>query len=343
MSDKINPLVQNNPEPDTDDSAYRLGSGDDYLNGDSKYVTHTAGVLSEENKPKRGRPRKVDQSAMVIPVNGDIPYDPNKSKDGTVNYHAAYNETDTILKTAIGQTDAIINDVAEDLSTIRASKSMTKKYSYITDLSSTMSSLIATKIQAARELNNSIKNANDMEFKMQKELKAMEVNKDDNKNIMDMYNAFMSIPVGTSRPQLAPSIQEMTLTEGTGLSTIDILSSGANSSIGGVPMSGSPVINNEETGYQNYLANLTPEQNRMRFENNPNVQTVVVYDQSNGRKWFDVIDTRTGQSIPNMPKPDEFLLEDTRPDIVNMVARNTNINTTYPLRVVGERSSLYDY
>lgn len=338
MSNKVSPFVDIKPKSsDIDDMAeYRLGSGDDYLDGNSQYVTSISGgelPITDGSKPKRGRPKKTDSDQRIITVNGNINYDPNRNPDGSVNYHAPYNETDAMLKNAIGQTDAMLNDVVEDLRTIRASKSMTKKYSYITDLSSTSSSLIATKIQAVRELNNSIRNANELEFKMQKELKAMEVSKDDNKNIMDMYNAFMSVPVGTYKAPLAPSIQDMTLTNGTNLSTIDIMDSAINGSAGGIG----------DTGYQNYLANLTPEQNRMRHENDPNIQTVVVYDQSNGRKWFDVIDIRTGNSVPNMPKPDEFLLEDTRPDVVNMVARNTNINVTYPLRVVGEKSSLYDY
>ena len=98
-----------------------------------------------------------------------------------------------------------------------------------------------------------------------------------------------------------------------------------------------------DPGYQNFLSNMTPEQNAMRYEDNPNVKTVVVYDQSNGRKWFDVIDTSTGASIPNVPRPDDFLLDDTRPDLSNMVARNANINVTYPLVVVGQANALSSY
>ena len=274
-------------------------------------------------RPRRGRPRK-DSSSKVIDV--DMSESDKAHSSNTVNYHAAYNETDNILKTAIYQTDEVISEVSNDLHKIRESKAMTSKYKYITDLSSTMSSLISTKINAARELNNSIARANDLEYKMQKELKALEGVKDDNKSIMDMYNAFMSVPVGTYSPMAAaPSIQDITLPN----SSSNMNSININATDG-------------DAGYQNYINNITPEQNRMRYENNPNVQTVVVYDQSNGRKWFDVIDITTGQSVPNVAKPDEFLLEDTRPDIVNGVARNNNINVTYPLKVVGDRS-LSDY
>lgn len=286
----------------------------------------------DEPKPKRTRAKKETTSnGQVIPVsmaNCNTPTNRTEKQDSI--YHQAYRETDQVLKNAIGQTDVLINDVGVDLAKIREAKAMTNKYRYITDLTTTMSSLISTKITAARELNNSIARANDLEYKMQKELKAMESTKDDNKAIMDMYNAFMSVPVGTYKPQLGPSIQDVTLPKNTNISTIDIIAS---------QMSG----NNLDPGYQQYVANITPEQNRMRYENDPNVQTVVVYDQSSGRKWFDVINMTTGESIPNVAKPDEFLLEDTRPDLTNGVARNSNINVTYPLKVVGEKSSLYDY
>ena len=333
MSNAISPFVINTPNSGSsnnyvffNEQAYQKKLKEKLQNTDADNKL----IYTPDDKPKRGRPKKDSSSSgQVIPVSvGGYNHNEN-SNDSTSTFHKAYQETDAILKTAIGQTDVLINDVASDLTKIREAKAMTNKYRYITDLSGTMSALISTKINAAKELNNSISRANDMEYKMQKELKAMESTKDDNKAIMDMYNAFMSVPVGTYKPQLGPSIQDVTLPKNTNLSTIDIITSQMNA--------------NSDPGYQQYLANMTPEQNRMRYENDPNIQTVVVYDQSSGRKWFDVIDMRTGASVPNVAKPDEFLLDDTRPDIANGVARNSNINMTYPLKVVGERSSLYDY
>ena len=137
------------------------------------------------------------------------------------------------------------------------------------------------------------------------------------------------MPVGTYNPGFGPSIQDMTLPKGTNVNAITI-----------DPNMTSP---NSDPGYQNYINNLTPEQNRMRMERNPNIQTVVFYDQATSRKWFEVIDVTTGNVVPNMPKPDDMILEDTRPDLTNKVARNANINVTYPLIVVGERGSIYDY
>lgn len=320
--------IENKQETNTD-TYFNNFFGDNYLSKESGISP------SMDDKPKRGRPKKDSTATVQISAAGAAMYDPNKNPDGSTNYHAPYNETDVILKTAIMQTDTLINDITADIARIREAKAMTSKYKYITDLSSSMGALLSTKISAARELNNSINHSQDMQFKMQKELKAMEVTKDDNKSIMDMYNAFMSIPVNTSQTNpLGPSIQSMTLPKNTGLSTIDLIASNINNNSN---------INPDEIGYQNYLNNLTPEQNRMRFENDPNIQTIVVFDQSNGHKWFDVIDVRTGASVPNVAKPDDFLLDDTRPDIVNGVARNSNINVTYPLKVVGNRSAIQDY
>ncbi len=335
MSTAISPFVINSKpvenKPEEDPNSYVNSIfGTSYLSDGSGISTTT-----NDDKPKRGRPRKDSSTPIQVSAAGAAVYNPNKNPDGSENYHAPYNETDVILKTAIMQTDAVINDITNDIAKIREAKAMTSKYKYITDLSAAMGSLLSTKISAARELNNSINHAQDMQYKMQKELKAMEVAKDDNKSIMDMYNAFMSIPVNTSQVNpLAPSIQAMTLPKNTGLTTMDLITSNLNNNSS---------ANSDDIGYQNYLNNMTPEQNRMRYENDPNIQTFVVFDQSNGHKWFDVIDVRTGASVPNMPKPDDFLLDDTRPDIVNGVARNSNINVTYPLKVVGNRSSIQDY
>lgn len=306
--------------------------GDNFLSDSGS----SSSSIFDDSKPKRGRPRKDSSSPRVVQISGQnaANYDPSLNPDGSVNYHAPYNETDNIIKSVIVQADSIINDLNGDIKKIRDAKAMTSKYKYLTDLTLTMSNLLSTKIGAAKELNSSINKAQDMQFKMQKELKAMEVAKDDNKNIMDMYNAFMSIPTNTMQTNpLGPSIQSMTLPKNTGMNMIDIVSQA----------SGNNYMNAEEAGYQNYLATMTPEQNRMRHENDPNIQTIVVFDQSNGNKWFDVIDVRTGESVPNMAKPDPFLLDDTRPDIVNGVARNSNINVTYPLKVIGNRSAIQEY
>ena len=64
--------------------------------------------------------------------------------------------------------------------------------------------------------------------------------------------------------------------------------------------------------------------------------TVVKFNQSNGQRFFDVIDKTNGASIPNYPRPDAFLLENTAIDIHAMSARNKNLDTVWPLVLIGE-------
>ena len=290
----------------------------------------------EEAPKKRGRPRKVvdPNSTPVVIVPGGIALtdDNATNKDGTVNYQKTYAETSRMLKSAIGQTDMLLNDVANDIQEIRGKTAMANKHRTVAELTEVMGELISTKITAIKELNNSITHINDMTMKQQKDLRQMNADQNDDKKIMDMYNAYMSIPMGQYGKAPAISIQDITSGINSGVNRVDIMPAAAG---GGLP--------SMDPGYQNFLTNMTPEQNAMRYEDNPNVKTVVVYDQSNGRKWFDVIDTSTGASIPNVPRPDDFLLDDTRPDLSNMVARNANINVTYPLVVVGQANALSSY
>lgn len=281
-----------------------------------------------------------DMTAMVVQAERNPKKIPAKSKKETETYDAEvvtdyrsdYMETEMMLKSAIAQTDTLMNDINSDLKTIRSSKAMTNKYRYITDLTSSMSALISTKISAAKELNNSVTHAIDFNMKHQKEIKAQlqAAAQDDDKRIMDMYSAYMSVPMGTYQPPQGqiPNMRELTF--------------GAQAP-GEIPRIDVGTPAEVDAGYQSYLNNMTPTQNAMRYENNPDIQTVVVYDQSNGNKWFDVINIKTGESIPNVPRPDEFLLNDTRPDMMNRVARNSNIDKVYPLIIVGQRSSLQDY
>ena len=81
----------------------------------------------------------------------------------------------------------------------------------------------------------------------------------------------------------------------------------------------------------------------MRMEGNPNIKTVLVLNAVTGERHFDVMDMTTGESIPNVPRPDPMFLEDTIPYPNENVARNVNLDTSYPLIIVGDNSSLNLY
>jgi hypothetical protein len=86
------------------------------------------------------------------------------------------------------------------------------------------------------------------------------------------------------------------------------------------------------------MQNMTPIQQQMVLEKNPSIKPVVVYDQSTGNKYFDVVDVTTGRSIPNVPRPGNFLLDDMRIDTRTGLATNSNANMTYQLVVTGTRA-----
>ena len=175
--------------------------------------------------------------------------------------------------------------------------------------------MITTKIAAIKELNSTITQAHNLELNRMKTLKLNEAETNDDMRMMDIYSAFVNTPVGSYTPS-TPNIQDLTL--------------GVNNPNGAVSAI--------EMAVPVTAKNLTPEQNRMRMESNANIQVVVRYDQATGQRGFDVIDKTTGVSVPNYPRPDNFLLEDTTIDVHTGIARNRNINAVWPLVVSGSNS-----
>lgn len=291
------------------------------------------------NMEKLGKPAYVDEEPMMdkkkktsksknktLSVElADGEFDSNLPQYQSTNpYIETYKETNNMLRNSVVQIDILQNEVKSDLDLIRSSKTLKKKYDYIAQLSSTMGTLVGTKVTAIREMNKTITDSHSLDMKRVKELK-MDANEiDDNKSIMDMYNAFISAPVGvggfSNVPTIAPPLQDMTLTSG--------ISNIVRSEIG------------NDSAYENYINNMTPVTNMMLLESNPNIKTVVVYDANSGNRWFDVQDITTGQSIPNTSKPDPLFLEDTTLDTRNMIARNVNLDTTYPLVVINNSSNI---
>ena len=241
----------------------------------------------------------------------------------TVDYAQTYTETNALIKGAIAQADELSMDIKRDIDEIRASKTLKGKYTYITNLTSSASSLLSTKISAIKELNSTITQGHNLELNRMKALK-LDAQKEgnDDMRIMDMYSAFINTPVGSYTPAV-PSIQDITL--------------GVNSQAGGV----TPVEMSAPNGVGG--APLTPEQNRMLMESNPNIQVVVRYNQTTGQRAFDVVDRTTGVSVPNYPCPDVFLLEDTTIDVHAGIARNRNVNAVWPLMVEGSNAFVTEY
>ena len=241
------------------------------------------------------------------------------------SYSSTYEETNNLIKGTLQQMDILQAELTTDLEQVRASRTLKKKYDYITQLGGTISNILGGKITAIRELNKSITDAHNLDFKKFKELKINESDKDDNKTIMDMYKAFISTPVGTYNAPVGPSPVDLTA---------------INMGVGGVVRA--DILENADA-YTNNFNVMTPEQNMMLLEDNPDVATVVVLDDATGQMMFDVINMSTNESVPNTPKPDPMFLDNLTIDRFNHQARDRNLNKIYPLIIMNENSALSEY
>lgn len=280
-------------------------------------VKLTDTTVDTSNTKKRGRKKTNGDPMMITETDRDL-----KDSETNIPYEEKYQETNNILRGAIMQLDAGLADMANDLNYIRASKTMKSKYTYMGNIQANMGSFISSKIMAARELNNTITKACELELRRTKELHLAEAQNDD-KAILDTYNAFVSMPVGSNYNPLGPSPIELTV---------------PSPNIIGADMRSS----NEDIGYQNYIKNMTPTQHMMALESDPNVKQVVVYDQGTGARSFEIMNLATGEILQNVEKHDSMFLENTTIDLKNKIARNLDLNESYPLIVVGS-SVLNEY
>lgn len=274
-------------------------------------IVETVGSNIMEKK-KRGRPKKKTLSSGDEFLENQTSERELSMAESNRPYLDTYSETNNMLKGSINQIDMMQNDLQADLSAIRASRTLKKKYDYVSEISSTSSTLISTKVAAIREMNKVMTDCHNLEMKRLKDLRmSAATSQDEDKKIMDMYQAFINTPIGNTNGgnPLGFNTQDITLQNGIN----NMLPVGIGSDV-------------QEP--------LNPSQNMMRLESNPNVKTVVVYDASTGNRWFDVVDTVTGESIPNVDKPDAMFLENTNIDVRNQIARNTDLDITYQLIVL---------
>jgi hypothetical protein len=240
-----------------------------------------------------------------------------------------YAETTGMLRETLGQINAITGELVQEFSNIRASRTMKNKYMALTNISDNLGSLLSSKIAAIREINSSISKSNDLDYKKYKDIKAAASAMDDDKYIADLYKAFLTNPnTQISQPQMPIMTDAMNMSSGIIRANVD------NS---GQLMGG-------DLAYMNYMSNLTPEQNLMRYENNPNVKQVVVYDESTGNRWYEVLDKRTRQPVPNVEKPSEASIYNLDINVRGGFAKDSNRNVIYPLVVINNgNTSINEY
>lgn len=279
-------------------------------------------ITPEKRKP--GRPKKNQVSTPII--TGDeyqstVELNPAQSNEPFRNQ---YKETEDILNKTIAQIDIVANELKVDLDEVRSSKSLKRKYDYISMMSSSIGTMLNSKITAVREINSNISKCNDLELKRAKEINgATGAAKTDEQRIAELYSAFVSAPTAQIAPILGPSTLDMT--------------SYNNPMIRGVDYS------DTQSGLASYVANMSPEQRLMHVENDPNVKQVVLVDQLKGTQSFQMMNLMTGEILQGVPVMDPMFLQDTQLDFTNMVARNNNINETYPIVFAGQKPAEIGY
>ena len=277
-------------------------------------------VEQEPPKKKRGRPRKEESNNVTVVERGTTTSSGLPLCQTSEPYEDTYEETNDMLRISIGQLDILANDVKSELDSIRASKTLKGKYQYISELCATASGLISSKITAIKEINAVKTKCHELEIRRIKDIKSAAANQqDDDKYIADLYNAYINTPIGAAQH---PALQYNSANVAGNMGVL----------MGG--MSAAPT--NEDQNFNNFMQNLTPEQNIMILGDNNNIETVVVYDPNTGDKMFDVIDTTTGTPVPNYPRPDRGLLDDTSVDFNTGIATNTNIGQSWKVVVLGD-------
>lgn len=279
-----------------------------------------------ERKPRRKK-KKDDIDVEVLDENGNVISKRDDIADlCNMDFEKTYKETTGMIRGTIMQLDILGGELKDDLEAVRASRTIRNKYNYITDLGQSISSIYGTKLQALKELNNTVKNINDMNYRKAKDMRAMEAGNDD-KYIMDMYNAFVQSPLGTSIPNNMINMNDYTIpSKGNG---------GALSvDVGTTNMPGITAMRN---GIEDDpMTNFTPLQKMMVYEQNPNIKQCVVYDKNTGNRWFKVMDLSTNTPIEDAPTRDPDFLKDTTLDLKNGIAKNTNLNEVYPLIILND-------
>lgn len=272
-------------------------------------------AIRDTSKARKPRKKKEVADPDVLDKDGNVINGEDEDPVNNVVYADTYVETTNLLKNSIAQADVLTSELKQELDTIRSAKALKGKYLYMTNIVSSMSSLLTTKVGAIREINSSIKAVNEAEYRRFKDNRIANASNDD-RMIQDMYNAFINTPTGVPGGFI-PTLSDITFNGAS-----NIIRVGED--------------DNTDPGFGSYLSNLSPEDNAMMNEGNPDIMRCVVYDKSTGGKYFQWRNIKTGDIIPNMPELDPMFLEDTSVDMRNKIARNVNLNMTFPVVVLNE-------
>ena len=330
------PPVYNEPEVTvTGGGAYKIPMTDPNRPDKSAIKVDNETSVVEKKKSNRSKKETVNSNEIIKASNTEVVEDVP-----TIN---TYFETAGMIKQAMDQIDTVLVEVKQELDNVRQSRTLKSKYNVMVGLSGNLSDLMNAKINAIKELNNCISKSNDMDYKKQKDRKdaMMGAGSGDELAVMNMYKNIVNDPMitlgqaGQRLPDYMIQQLQQQVTPSNAVSGI-VRAGGGEVPVNATGGSVSTFDPTQDTGYINYMANMPASMNALLMEQNPDIKEVVVFDASTGAKWFQVMNTKTNQVIPNMQVTDQMFMEDTTLNIKNKTAQNLNLGKVYPLVVIND-------
>lgn len=273
----------------------------------------------EVAEPKRrGRPPKnkeAEPDGMIIQQNTTA----TNMFSTNQPYINSYGETMKQLDAVGSQAAIMATDLKAQFDSIKKSTTIKGKFSYMSEIGSTINSLIGTELQCIREKAKIVTDCHNFEMKRSQAQKQAEAAVPDNKYIADLYQAYINMPTAQQVPN-----NPLQMTSAHAIN---------NPQYQFVPSS------DDTEDFMNFHNNITPEQNRMILGDNPNIETIVCYNPSTDEKYFAVIDTTTNQLVPNYPLPDEIMMHGMTINQITMRAANPNYGMDWRLVIVGTETA----
>ena len=291
-------------------------------NSDENKLTIPATPEDNTAASKKKASRKKEDVPVVEPI--PVPQTSMSYIQENIPYQMAYAETNQQLDNAIQELNVLGAEMMGDLQMVRSSKTMKNKFNIINDMTENTVSIINAKIAAIREKNKSINDINNLEIRRIKELKLQASEEDDNTRIANMYHAFINYPQSIGPAALGPNVQDVMMNS--------------------APVQSMPRISVGADDTAAWEASLDPSGRRMLLEAQNSIETVVVYDESSGNRYYSVIDKQTGQPVPNVETPDDSTIYELDINVRGGYAKDIHRGVTYNLIVInGENASINNY
>lgn len=330
-------------------------NNDEYMIVEDGIALNSNSLIQEEGKvetidvsipevvPKKrgpGRPPKNNNANNVYTdiVTGDTLSTKKKKDKYKDELEKDYSPNVKMLVGVIGQAEQIHQQINGELDNYRERKTYggSRRTESMATLISTQASLLSTKISAIRELNSVRNKIHDLDMKHTQITKETNDNNSD-KAVLDAYNVLLNAPNYGLKP-ISPLVSPMSLNTGYNMEgkPLERYNLGLEGIVTETNVQDQIAKESQQDPqYDEYIRNLTPVQKRMILEHNPDVKTVVRFNQTTQSKRFDIVNIRTGESIQGVDLPGEFKLDGIRIDLINGIAKNKDTNEIYPLIVEG--------